>query len=88
MALTGGAVDDVWDELLAGHLAAGTTGRALSDAGGSIVASLAIKIDEIWKLLGLDPDNVLSISKTQIVVDGVTLDITAIGDKLYTTREP
>lgn len=30
MALTAGAVDDVWDELLAGHVAAGSAGEALT----------------------------------------------------------
>jgi hypothetical protein len=38
MTLTGpavsGAVDAVWDELIAGHIAAGTTGEALDNAGG------------------------------------------------------
>ena len=34
MGLTAAGVDAVWDEPLAGHLTAGTTGKALDDAGG------------------------------------------------------
>ena len=35
MALTAAAVDAVWDELTAGHAVAGSTGKALSDAGAA-----------------------------------------------------
>lgn len=35
MALTAAAVDAVWDEATAGHATAGTTGKALTDAGGA-----------------------------------------------------
>jgi len=49
MALTGpavsGAVDAVWDEVLAGHLAAGTTGKALDDASaGSSPAAVSAAV--------------------------------------------
>jgi hypothetical protein len=45
--LTGGqAADAVWDEALAGHLGAGTTGKALSDAGaGGDPGAIA---DAVW----------------------------------------
>lgn len=35
MALTAAAVDAIWDELTAGHAIAGSTGKALSDAGAA-----------------------------------------------------
>lgn len=34
------------------------------------------KIIEIWKLLGLDPNNIQTISDTQITIDGITINIT------------
>lgn len=50
MALTvaerGYVADAIWDELLAGHLGAGTTGKALQDAGA--VTSPAAIADAVW----------------------------------------
>ncbi len=51
MALTGAAIsgvaDQVWDEALAGHLTAGSTGAALSGASGLAPTAAAIA-DAVW----------------------------------------
>jgi hypothetical protein len=46
-ATTASISDQVWEEILADHQAVGTTGRALSDASGSVVDNAAIA-DAVW----------------------------------------
>jgi len=49
MALTAAAVDAIWDEPLAGHLAVGSAGKALFDAGGSGSPPTVSEIaDAVW----------------------------------------
>lgn len=43
MDLTAAAVDDVWDEPIAGHLTAGSTGEALNDAAGSVLTQQEVR---------------------------------------------
>jgi len=43
MALTAGGVDDIWDEPIAGHLTAGSTGEALDDASGSVISQQDVR---------------------------------------------
>lgn len=50
--------------------------------------ALALKLIEIHRLLGLDPDYPLCITKTRQEVDDITLVSTEVGDKLIVQREP
>lgn len=49
-------------------------------------AALAVKIAEIHQLLGLDPENMVCISKTRQVTGDIVLENTEIGDSLCVTR--
>lgn len=47
--LSATGVDDIWDEATAGHATAGTTGKALTDAGGAgTPPTAAVIADAVW----------------------------------------
>jgi len=49
--------------------------------------ALALKLIEIHRLLGLDPEYPLCITKTRQEVNGITLNHSTVGDKLIVQRE-
>jgi len=77
-------VDGVWDEPIAGHTTAGTTGKALDDAGG-VGASPSDIADAVWDevasghntagTMGELQNNLLSVGTTAIVVGGMTAEM-------------
>lgn len=81
--------DAVWDEAIAGHAAAGSTGEALSAAGSGADPTTITKVDELHKLHGLDSSNPMTVTPTSRVVGSISQAITGDGETTSTvTRAP
>lgn len=88
MALTAAAVDAVWDEATAGHAGAGTTGKALTDAGsagdpwGTSIPG-AYSAGTAGYILGTNLDAVLSAVKAK--TDNLPASPAAVGSAMTLT---
>lgn len=72
----GEIADGVWDEALAGHLAAGSTGEALNNAGSG--ASAAAIADAVWDEALADHVAAGSMGANQNLIDNVPADTDAL----------
>ncbi len=77
----------VWDAVASGHIASGSMGLLLNNAGADSPEMMATKIDEVWQRLGLDASNPLTIKKTDHEADGWKITHTTIGDRIVVQRE-
>ena len=77
--VTAATTDEVWDELLAGHLVAGSTGKALSDAGSAgdpwAAAVRTLTSSAAATLAAVTGDTI-----TQLRGDTWSISITGLGD--------
>ena len=81
--------DAVWDEAIAGHAGAGSTGEALSSAGSGADPTTITKVDELHKIHGLDVSNPMTVTPTSRVAGTITQVISGDGETTSTvTRSP
>lgn len=50
--------------------------------------STATLVEEIWRIMGLDPDNPLCVSKTKQEAGNIVLTQTEVGKKVIVQRQP
>lgn len=78
----------VWNQLQSQFTTPGTMGYALVQAlgaGGALTSDQATQLAEVWKIMGLDPANPMSVSSTERTVDEIAQTFTGT-DTVVVTR--